>query len=96
MRFLMSYQEFGCGERGLAALPFREGEFAASIERALQNAEVLGCRRIHVMAGCSDALNQSCENVFLSKLDLATSRFSIAGITALIELINPTDMPGYF
>lgn len=84
------------GERGLAALPGREAEFAASIERALQYAEVLGCRRIHVMAGCSDALNQNCEDVFLSNLDLATSRFSSAGIIALIEPINPIDMPGYF
>ena len=84
------------GERGLAALPGREAELAASIERALHYAEVLGYWRIHVMAGCSDALKQNCEDVFLSNLDLATSRFSNVGITALIEPINPFDMPGYF
>ena len=84
------------GELGLAALPGREAEFVASIECALQYAVVLGCRRIHVMAGCSDGLNQNCEDVFLSNLDIATSRFSNAGITALIEPINPIDMPGYF
>ena len=84
------------GERGLAALPGREAEFAASIERVLQYAEVFGCRRIHVMEGCSDELKQNCEDVFLSNLHLATSRFSNAGIIALIEPINPIDMPTYF
>ena len=84
------------GERGLAALPGREAELAASIERALHYAEVLGCWRIHVMAGSSDALKQNCEDVFLSNLDLATSRFFNARLIALIEPMNPIDMPGDF
>ena len=45
------------------------------------------------MACCSDAVNQNFEDVFLSNLDLATSQFSNAGIIALIESINPIDMP---
>ena len=87
---------WGAGERGLAALPGREAEFAASIECALQYAEVLACRSIHIMTGCSDALSKNCEDVFLSNLERAASRFANAGITALIEPINPIDMPGYF
>ena len=39
------------GDRGLAALPGREREFAASVATALRYAEALSCPRIHVMAG---------------------------------------------
>ena len=45
------------------------------------------------LLGC---IELNCENVVLSNLDLATSGFSNAGITALIKPINPTYMPGYF
>src|SRR5579883_523707 len=39
------------GERGTAALPGREDEFAAGLERALDYARATKCRRLHVMAG---------------------------------------------
>ena len=39
------------GERGLAALPGREAEFAAALDKALDYAEVLECRTLHVMSG---------------------------------------------
>jgi 2-dehydrotetronate isomerase len=39
------------GERGLACLPGREGEFRAAVRLALQYARALHCPRIHVMAG---------------------------------------------
>src|SRR6188474_2155326 len=39
------------GERGLACIPGREAEFAAAVEQALEYAQVLGCPRIHAMAG---------------------------------------------
>ena len=39
------------GDRGLASLPGREHEFAASIATALQYAQALRCPRVHVMAG---------------------------------------------
>src|SRR5882724_4555435 len=42
---------YAAGERGLAALPGREHEFAASIATALSYARTLGCPRVHVMAG---------------------------------------------
>src|ERR1700744_113246 len=39
------------GERGLACLPGREAEFREGILKAIDYAVVLGCPRIHVMAG---------------------------------------------
>ena len=42
------------GERGIAALPGREQEFRASIARAIEYAQALGCPNLHVMAGIPD------------------------------------------
>ena len=39
------------GERGLACLPGREGEFREGIAKAIDYAVALDCPRIHVMAG---------------------------------------------
>ena len=39
------------GDRGLAALPGREHEFAASVVTALRYAQTLACPRVHIMAG---------------------------------------------
>jgi hydroxypyruvate isomerase len=43
--------DLDAGERGIASLPGREGEFAASITEALRYAHALGCPRIHVLSG---------------------------------------------
>src|SRR5437773_2319493 len=39
------------GDRGLASLPGREHEFAASVVTALRYAQTLACPRVHIMAG---------------------------------------------
>src|ERR1700760_3247723 len=38
-------------ERGLAALPGREEEFAQAVDRALAYAKAIGCPKLHAMAG---------------------------------------------
>lgn len=43
--------DWAAGERGLAALPGRERDFARALDRALEYAHATGCRRLHVMAG---------------------------------------------
>jgi len=43
--------DWASGERGLAALPGREADFRASVDRALDYALALGTRRLHAMAG---------------------------------------------
>ena len=88
--------EWAAGERGLAALPGREKEFQSSVDTALRYADATGCRRLHVMAGCVDSANPDARQTFLANLDFAARRLRDAGVTVLIEPINPTDMPGYF
>ncbi len=43
--------DWAAGDRGLAALPGREHEFAAAVVTALRYAQTLSCPRVHVMAG---------------------------------------------
>src|SRR6186713_3331329 len=47
--------DWASGERGLAALPDRDGEMRDGVERALTYAQATGCRRLHLMAGLADA-----------------------------------------
>ncbi len=89
---------WGAGERGLACIPGREGEFEDNLETALTYARALGCKQLHMMAGkvpenCSA---QKAEDTFIKNLTLAATTCHPQGITVLIEPINTGDMPGYF
>jgi hydroxypyruvate isomerase len=86
------------GERGLAALPGREAEFAAALEKALGYAEALECRTLHVMSGmiAPGADEQAMHRTFVANLKRACDRTAKSGITLVLEPINRRDIPGYF
>ncbi len=90
--------EWANGERGLAAQPGREQDFAASVELALLHARALGVKRLHAMAGLTDPdLPRSLQRrVYVQNLRQACRRLAPSGIELLIEPINPGDMPHYF
>jgi hydroxypyruvate isomerase len=90
--------DFARGERGIAALPGREEEFAESAERALPYALATGCRRLHAMAGLApaDADLAAMRATYVANLRHAARRLAEHGITLLIEPINTRDIPGYF
>ena len=85
---------FGAGERGLAAIPGREAEFAAAVASALDYAAALGCSQVHAMAGLRH--HGASRAVYIANLKLATRRAADAGIAILIEPINTRDIPGFF
>lgn len=89
--------DWQAGERGLAALPGREADFRASVEDALRYAESLGCERLHVMAGVVPAGEDArpYEETYVANLAFAARALQGAGVRALIEPLNATDMPGY-
>jgi hydroxypyruvate isomerase len=88
--------DWDAGERGIACLPGREDEFRHGIDQALRYAQVLGCPRIHVMAGLgpSGADRQRLRATYESNLAWACAAAGDRDI--LIEPINPRDMPGFF
>jgi hydroxypyruvate isomerase len=87
------------GDHGLACDPDRRSEFEDSIGLAIEYANAMGTRRIHVMAGkrppgtTSDVLYET----YLGNMRFAARTLGEHGIKALIEAVNSkVDVPGYF
>ena len=90
--------DFTNGERGIAALPGREQEYAEGIERGIEYALATGCRCLHAMAGLWPAERPKSEAVptYVANLQRAADRAAKHGVTVLIEPINTRDIPGYY
>lgn len=86
------------GERGLAALPGREAEFAASLDLAFDYARALGAPLVHVMAGLvpKDVAPETARATYVANLRVACERAARENLRLAIEPINQIDMPGYF
>ncbi len=89
--------DWQAGERGIGALVGRENAFHGDIYRAAAYARALGCRRLHILAGLVPDGEPRAPYVqtFVENLSFAASHLAGFGIEALIEPINPVDMPGY-
>lgn len=90
--------DWAAGERGIASLPGRVEEFQAGIARALDYADALGNRLLHVMAGVLPAGADRAVHwlTYQNNIAWAARQAAERGITLLIEPINQRDMPGYF
>ena len=90
--------DWDAGERGLGALPGREDEFNAGLEKALIYAEATGCKTLHAMAGIvpSGASTEQMFETFVENLTKATDLCADAGVTIVLEALNNQDAPGYF
>jgi hydroxypyruvate isomerase len=86
------------GERGLACLPDRVGEFQAGVDATIEYASALGCEQVNCLAGIAPAgvARERLEQTFIDNLKFAAPRFRAAGIKLLIEAINTRDIPGFF
>lgn len=94
--FNMPPGDWAAGERGMAALPGREADFAAALDTAISYAKVIGTPLLHMMAGLSPAMDPQAIATYRNNLKRATDRTGEAGIGLVIEPINGRDMPGYF
>ncbi|MGA0796621.1 MAG: 2-oxo-tetronate isomerase [Quisquiliibacterium sp.] len=88
---------FEAGERGIAGLPGRRDEFQQGIDQAIEYAKVLGCPRVHVMAGLLKRESEftAQRELYVDNLGWAARKLGDAGLTMLIEPINTRDIPGY-
>lgn len=94
---------FQAGERGIASLPGRERDFEASIGRAIEYANALGCSRVHLMAGLVPMVQGQRDpqrlaaqrETYVRNLRTAARLLAPEGITGFIEPINPRDVPAY-
>ncbi|NNG04734.1 MAG: hydroxypyruvate isomerase [Inquilinus sp.] len=90
--------DWAAGERGLACLPDRVGEFQDGLGTAIEYATALDCRQVNCLAGIKpeqvDAA--AAEAALIDNLRFAAAKLGEAGILLLLEPINTRDMPGYF
>ena len=85
------------GDRGLAGLPNREGDFIRSLEMAWQYAQQLDCKKIHLMSGLvhTSMTLEKQYDCLIERLKFACDQAEALGITVLIEALNADDMPNY-
>ena len=85
------------GERGIACLPDRVGEFQDGVGRAIEYAQALDCRQVNCLAGIAPVGvdRATVEATFAANLKFAADKLGAAGIRLLIEPINTFDIPGF-
>ena len=95
--FNMPPGDWARGERGLASLPGRQGEFRDGVRRALEYAAALDCGMVHCMAGIPgvDVPFATAAAVYAVNLAWAAEQAQAAGVKLVIEPINHRDMPGF-
>ncbi len=90
--------DWEAGERGIAILPERVGEFRDGVARAIDYAGALGCGQVNCLAGLTPAGADRArlEATFVANLAHAADALGKAGLRLLIEPINSHDVPGFF
>ncbi len=86
------------GQKGTACLAGREAEFRAGVALALEYAAVLGCPRIHLMAGQvpEGMAREAAQASYVRNLRQGALEAAKAGVEVLIEPINTRDVPRFF
>ncbi len=90
--------DWAAGDRGIACLPDRVGEFQDGVGLAIDYAGALGCPRVNCLAGIAPqgADPELLRRTFIENLKFAAQEFEKAGITLLTEPINTRDIPGFY
>jgi hydroxypyruvate isomerase len=82
------------GEFGLAALPGRQGEAQAAIDKAFAYAADASAQNVHVLAG--KASGPQATETYIANVRYAAARGREYGIGVLLEPLSEHASPGYF
>lgn len=90
--------DWDAGERGIACLPDRGGEFREGVATAIDYAKALGVPRLNCLigktpGGVDDA---TVRKLVVGNLRHAAGELAGAGLELLIEPINTFDIPGFY
>ena len=90
--------DWDAGERGIACLPERAGEFREGVARAIEYATALGVPQVNCLAGKapSGVSDATLRETFVGNLRHAAAALKKAGIRLLVEPINTFDIPGFY
>lgn len=85
------------GERGIAVLPDRMGEFQDGVGKAIEYAKALGCTQLNCLAGIRPAgvPEDRIRETLVANLRFAADKLKAAGVRLLVEAINTRDIPGF-
>jgi hydroxypyruvate isomerase len=86
------------GERGIACLPGREGEFQEGVGKAIAYAKALQCRQLNCLVGVAPAGadGDAARKTLIENLRFAARALDREGIKLLVEPVNSFDIPGFF
>ncbi len=89
---------FEQGERGVAALPERVGEFQAGVGQGIEYAKALGCTRLNCLAGIRPPAvpDETMLATLVDNLRFAAQALEKEGIRLLVEPLNSQDVPGFY
>ncbi|MFG1477738.1 hydroxypyruvate isomerase [Xanthobacter sp. V4C-4] len=89
--------DWAAGERGIACLPGREGEFQDGVGLALDYAAAQGARRLNCLAGVLPAGvdAEKARATLVENLRFAAAALKAAGLELLVEPLNTRDTPGF-
>ena len=88
---------WSAGDRGIAAHPDRIAEFRSGVAQAIETARMLKCRQLNCLVGKRDArvpLEEQ-RRVMIENLRYAAAALGEQGITLLVEMLNPYDVPDF-
>lgn len=85
------------GERGIACLPDRVGEFQEGVGHAIEYAKALKCSRVNCLAGLTPNVSEkTIRETLIHNLRFASKMLAGQNIRLLIESINTRDIPGFY
>jgi hydroxypyruvate isomerase len=85
------------GERGIACLPGREGEFRDGVGMAIEYAHALSCPLVNCLVGLTPTADlEGARQTLVKNLRFAAESFQKEGIHLLVEPLNNQDIPGFY
>ena len=88
--------DWQAGERGIACLPGREGEFQDGVGLALDYAKALKCDRLNCLVGKKpQGKSEKVSQTLVNNLQFAATALEKENIRLLIEPLNNQDIPGF-
>jgi hydroxypyruvate isomerase len=89
---------WAAGDRGLACDPASVQACRDGVGTAIEYAQALGCRQLHIMAGLKprDVSETVMRDTYVANVRYAAAELERHGLTLLIEAINTRDMPGFY
>ncbi len=85
------------GERGIACLADREGEFRDGVGQAIEYAKALECSLVNCLVCKAPAESpEKARRTLVGNLRFAASALEKEKIRLLVEPLNPLDVPGFY